>query len=86
MDEIRAAVAVTSPGQIATAMLDSAHQLAVLIKCGRYRGAGGTAGGMPLDCAPLFLKDTQLMSNAEWQSMSATRGAADDDIMTLADM
>ena len=77
ISEIRAAVAATVlhvfPGETVAAMLDSANSSAAFIK--RAGVTKTLAGSMqvPLDRA-LFLKDTQLLSDAEWQSMSATRG------------
>ena len=84
--EIWAAVAATVlhvfPGETVAAMLDSANSSAAFIK--RAGVTKTLAGSMqvPLDRA-LFLKDTKLLSDAEWQSMSATRGRVAGDNLQI---
>ena len=84
--EIRAAVAATVldvfPGETVAAMLNDAHSSALFIK--RAGVTETLAGSMqvPLDRA-LFLKDTKLLSDAEWQSMSATRGRVAGDNLQI---
>ena len=86
ISEIRAAVAATVlhvfPGETVAAMLDSANSSAAFIK--RAGVTETLAGSMqvPLDRA-LFLKDTLLLSDAEWQSMSATRGRVAGDNLQI---
>ena len=86
ISEIRAAVAATVlhvfPGETVAAMLDSANSSAAFIK--RAGVTKTLAGSMqvPLDRA-LFLKDTKLLSDAEWQSMSATRGRVAGDNLQI---